>query len=76
VKLKYGHITSTRIDQIESILIFATYHSKRHVIGSSARMINKSKWYKSGWPHPYVIRNARSRTALPREIHSGVFIRE
>jgi hypothetical protein len=75
VKLKSGHITSARIDQIENILIFATYHSKHHVIGSDAHMINKSKWYKSGWPHPYVIRNVRNRTPLSREIHSGVFIR-
>jgi hypothetical protein len=75
VKLAYGHITAQRIDEIESILIFATFHSKRHVIESSPRMINKSKWYKSGWPHPYIIQNAGSRAPLPREVHHGVFIR-
>ena len=74
VKLAYGHITARRIDEIESILIFATYHSKRNVIESSARMINKSKWFKSGWRHPYMIQNAGSRTPLPRDVHYGVFI--
>src|SRR5881392_1769123 len=69
VKLAYGHITARRIDEIESILIFATYHSKRNVIESSARMINKSKWFKSGWRHSYMIQNAGSRTPLPRDVH-------
>ncbi len=75
VKLARGHITAHRIDQIESILIFATYHSKRHVLEGGAEMINKSKWFKSGWPHPYIIRNVRSRSPLPRQIHHGVFVR-
>jgi hypothetical protein len=68
VKLARGHITARRIDEIESILIFGAYHSRD-------TLINKNKWWKSGWRHPYVIRNLRSRVLLPREIHHGVFIR-
>ncbi len=75
VTIVHGRITRQRIDEIESLLIFSTYHTKRHVIGTGARMINKSKWYKSGWKHPCVIHNTRSRNPLPREIHYAVFTR-
>jgi hypothetical protein len=68
VKLARGHITAQRIDEIESILIFAAYHSLDTAI-------NKNKWWKSGWRHPYVIHNLRYRAPLPKEIHHGVFIR-
>ena len=68
VKLAHGHITARRIDEIESILIFGAYHSRD-------TLINKSKWYKSGWRHPYIIRNLRYKAPLPEEVHHGVFIR-
>jgi hypothetical protein len=68
VKLARGHITAQRIDEIESILIFGAYHSRD-------TLINKNKWWKSGWRHPYVIRNRRFRARLPAKIHHGVFIR-
>src|SRR6266404_6077455 len=66
VKLAHGHITARRIDEIESILIFGAYHSRD-------TLINKSKWYKSGWRHPYIIRNLRYKAPLPEEVHHGVF---
>ena len=75
VKLEHGNINARLIDEIESILIFATHHSKPHAIESSARMINKSKRFKFGLRYPYIIQNAGSRTPLPREVHYGVFIR-
>jgi len=68
IKLSRGHITARLVDDVESILIFAAYHSRD-------TLINKSKWYKSGWKHPYAIRNLRDRAPLPREVHHGVFIR-
>ena len=63
-----AHITARRIDEIESILIFGAYHSRD-------TLINKNKWYKSGWKHPYIIRNLRHKAPLPEEVHHGVFIR-
>jgi hypothetical protein len=68
IKLKRGHITARLVDDVESILIFAAYHSHK-------TLINKSKWYKSGWKHPYAIQNLRYRAPLPREVHHGVFMR-
>ena len=68
IKLAHGHVTARLVDDVESILIFAAYHSRD-------TLINKSKWYKSGWKHPYVITNLRYRAPLPREVHHGVFIR-
>ncbi len=70
-----GHITKRRVDHIEHILIYATFNSKRHVVPQVPHMINKRLWFKSGWPHPYIIRNNNYRTPLPKEIHVGVFTR-
>ena len=75
VTISGGHITKRRIDQIEHMLIYATYNSKPHVVERAPNMINKRLRYKSGWPHPYIIRNLKYRTPLPKEIHYGVFTR-
>jgi hypothetical protein len=67
-ELASGHITAQRIDEIESILIFAAFHSHD-------TLKNKNKKWKSGWRHPYVIRNLGCKAPLPREVHYAVFIR-
>src|SRR2546421_4976399 len=67
VTVSDGRITERRIDHIEHILIYATYNSKPHVIQRVPHMINKRLWYQSGWPHPYIIRNLKYRTPLPKE---------
>jgi hypothetical protein len=68
IQLESGNITSRRIDQIETLLIYTTRESSPH-------MINERKWLTNRVTSPYVINNCGFRHPLPRQINFGIFIR-
>lgn len=68
IKLRPGHITPARLEEIKSVLILGAYHSRD-------TLLNRNRLDRSGWKNPYVIRNLRFPRPLPREVHHGVFIR-
>ncbi len=64
VKVLNGKITSSRIDSIERILIYANEPDHAH---------NVSSFYEHGVKGSYHIFNRGSKAGLPREIMLGVF---
>ncbi len=67
VSVRGGNITPRRIDQIESMLIYAFTEKNSHIT-------NKKKVWSHGITVPYTIRNLGYGNPLPKEIHHGVFV--
>jgi hypothetical protein len=67
VEIENGRITRNRIDQIETILVFAHYEENQQQI------INKRKWMTHRITSHYTIHNYGYRAPLYREIHLGIF---
>ena len=65
VEIQGGNITSQRIDQIETMLIYTA--------SVSQPLINERKWLTHRISGAYHIQNQGYRRPLPKEIHLGIF---